>query len=200
MGKHEGLRCVERDFCSRCWGRQTKWRKRHFQCLLQTRVCKNLEGSLLNVVLHLFETGVGKHHVWRICCCGCCLLLFVQGRGAQPLHATVPAVLNMPLLPSRAASEAAVGGGGEEKLHCADERSNNTALRDMTPQLQTAQVGSFIRGQEECVFASYHPSLSAAFTLTPKSSRNLTMWWWPAHTALCRGVMPSSFGLLGSST
>ena len=46
----------------------------------------------------------------------------------------------------------------------------------------------------------HQPSLSAAFTLTPKSSRNRTMWWWPAQTALCRGVMPSSLGLLGSST
>lgn len=46
----------------------------------------------------------------------------------------------------------------------------------------------------------HQPSLSAAFTLTPKSSRNLTMWWWPAQTALCSGVMPSSLGLLGSST
>lgn len=45
-----------------------------------------------------------------------------------------------------------------------------------------------------------HPSLSAAFTLTPKSSRNLTMWWWPAQTALWRGVMPSSLGILGFST
>lgn len=45
-----------------------------------------------------------------------------------------------------------------------------------------------------------HPSLSAAFTLTPKSSRNFTMWWWPAHTALWRGVMPSSLGMLGFST
>lgn len=26
------------------------------------------------------------------------------------------------------------------------------------------------------------------------------MWWWPAQTALCSGVMPSSLGLLGSST
>lgn len=47
---------------------------------------------------------------------------------------------------------------------------------------------------------TYHPSLSAAFTFTPKSSRNFTMWWWPAHTALCKGVIPSSLGLLGSST
>lgn len=48
--------------------------------------------------------------------------------------------------------------------------------------------------------APHQPSLSAAFTLTPKSSRNFTMWWWPAQTALCRGVIPSSLGLLGSST
>lgn len=46
----------------------------------------------------------------------------------------------------------------------------------------------------------HQPSLSAAFTLTPKSSRNFTMWWWPAQTALCSGVIPSSLGLLGSST
>ena len=46
----------------------------------------------------------------------------------------------------------------------------------------------------------HQPSLSAAFTLTPKSSRNFTIWWWPAQTALCSGVMPSSLGLLGSST
>lgn len=26
------------------------------------------------------------------------------------------------------------------------------------------------------------------------------MWWWPAQTALCSGVIPSSLGLLGSST
>lgn len=51
-----------------------------------------------------------------------------------------------------------------------------------------------------CQVDTYHPSLSAAFTFTPKSSRNFTMWWWPAHTALCKGVIPSSFGLLGSST
>lgn len=46
----------------------------------------------------------------------------------------------------------------------------------------------------------HQPSLSAAFTLTPKSSRNLTMWWCPAHTALWRGVMPSSLEVLGLST
>ena len=45
-----------------------------------------------------------------------------------------------------------------------------------------------------------HPSLSAAFTLTPKSSRNFTIWWWPAQTALWRGVIPSSLGMLGFST
>lgn len=47
---------------------------------------------------------------------------------------------------------------------------------------------------------THQPSLSAALTLTPKSSRNLTMWWCPAHTALCKGVIPSSFGVLGFST
>lgn len=46
----------------------------------------------------------------------------------------------------------------------------------------------------------HHPSLSAALTLTPKSSRNFTIWWWPAQTALWRGVIPSSFGVLGLST
>lgn len=51
-----------------------------------------------------------------------------------------------------------------------------------------------------CIPGPHQPSLSAAFTLTPKSSRNRTMWWCPAQTALCRGVMPSSLGLLGSST
>lgn len=45
-----------------------------------------------------------------------------------------------------------------------------------------------------------HPSLSAAFTLTAKSSRNFTIWWCPAQTALWRGVMPSSLGMLGFST
>lgn len=45
-----------------------------------------------------------------------------------------------------------------------------------------------------------HPSLSAAFTFTAKSSRNFTIWWCPAQTALWRGVMPSSLGMLGFST
>lgn len=45
-----------------------------------------------------------------------------------------------------------------------------------------------------------HPSLSAAFTFTPKSSRNFTIWWCPAQTALWRGVIPSSLGMLGFST
>ena len=47
---------------------------------------------------------------------------------------------------------------------------------------------------------SYHPSLSAALTLTPNCTRNFTISVWPAHTALCRAVMPSSLGRLGSST
>lgn len=47
---------------------------------------------------------------------------------------------------------------------------------------------------------TYHPSLSAAFTFTPNCTRNFTISVWPAHTALWRAVMPSSFGRLGSST
>ena len=47
---------------------------------------------------------------------------------------------------------------------------------------------------------THHPSLSAALTFTPNCTRNLTISVWPAHTALCRAVMPSSLGRLGSST
>ena len=47
---------------------------------------------------------------------------------------------------------------------------------------------------------THQPSLSAALALTPYWTRNLTISVWPAQTALCSAVMPSSFGMLGSST
>lgn len=49
-------------------------------------------------------------------------------------------------------------------------------------------------------FRTHQPSLSAALTLTPNCTRNLTISVCPAQTALCRAVIPSSFGWLGSST
>lgn len=41
-----------------------------------------------------------------------------------------------------------------------------------------------------------HPSVSAALTSHPYSTRNWTASKWPAQTALCSAVMPSSFASL----
>lgn len=70
---------------------------------------------------------------------------------------------------------------------------------DMFPGIPTA-LHRFYNWFTGVYGKTYHPSLSAAFTFTPNCTRNFTISVWPAHTALWRAVMPSSFGRLGSST
>lgn len=77
--------------------------------------------------------------------------------------------------------------------------STRRMYADMFPGIPTA-LQRFYNWFTGVCGKTYHPSLSAAFTFTPNCTRNFTISVWPAHTALWRAVMPSSFGRLGSST
>lgn len=86
-----------------------------------------------------------------------------------------------------------------KKTHCQLHRSKaRDILRDLQQLPCPDSCGEHPEGATQ--WKPYHPSLSAAFTFTPNCTRNFTISVCPAHTALCRAVIPSSLGMLGSST
>lgn len=131
---------------------------------VQNRQCRNFNGQfhvqsnalLFLTIQKLGALDVAFFHFFTLVCCRLHVTNGTGKDGCARLHQQL------------AEMNAVTGGGAVKRRPGKENRVKNVAENSNVRDLTSFVIPDPTR--------THHPSLSAAFTFTPKSSRNLTMW------------------------